>query len=105
MFLPLGQQGFNIQMEPVDGEAMKEAEDFLSTPRVNITIWGGVLLQWGRMGTAEMTRGGVEMRMWISSSRCGAGRLEAEQPPWRNGCGESFGERKQGRWQGVETLW
>ena len=46
--------------------------------------------------------GGVEMRMWKSSSRCGAGRLEAEQPPWRNGCGESFGERKQGRWQGVE---
>ena len=54
------------------------------------------------MGTAEMTRGGVEMRMWSSSSRCGAGRLEAEEPPWRNGCGESFGERKQGRWQGVE---
>ena len=39
----------------------------------------------------------VELLLWMWGSR-----LEAEQPPWRNGCGESFGERKQGRWQGVE---
>ena len=50
----------------------RKPEIFSPAPRVNNTIRGGSLLQWGRMGTAEMTRGGVEMRMWSSSSGCGA---------------------------------